>query len=146
MKLNHNSIKYLKDTPNQAINYMNPLLFYALAIMWLQGAIASALPHGYTLGIQLLTTAGINDSLITLFINGGIAADITMGLAAIWVAIYPRLRGQYALMGAFLITVYTILATVLAPQLWLNDPFGALVKNLPLIVIHIYLFNIYTKK
>ncbi len=119
---------------------MNTALLISLALMWLQGAIASGLPSGYAQGVQLLTAAGLSVDSIRFCIVGGIAADAMMAIGALLAAMFMSLRKHYGLLSFVLIATYTVLASFLAPQLWL-DPFGALGKNIPLLALSIYFFT-----
>lgn len=124
----------MQKTKSDAAPALHASWFYALALMWLQGGLASAWPSGYQQGVTLLAQAGLPSGLIAACIWGGVAADLAMAGGALWVAIQPAHRRSYCAACLVLIGVYTVLASVLAPALWL-DPFGALAKNIPIWVL-----------
>jgi DoxX-like family len=123
------------------LNSLNsPWLAVALALMWLHGAIASMLPAGYQMGIDLLTLAGFKMPLINCIIWGGVCADILMAIGAVFTITNGGMaklyyRSMYALISIVLIIIYTLLASVLAPQLWF-DAFGCLAKNIPIVMVN----------
>jgi len=104
-------------------------LRHSLVFVWLATAAVSVWErHGQSLA--LLRAAGLSDaSWIAALIWAGAATDAALGLA-LWFK-PGRLTYLLALAGMLLMT---LLATVLAPDLWLH-PLGPLTKNLPLAVI-----------
>ncbi len=100
------------------------LLRLSLIFIWISTAFVSVCGwHGQ--GLQLLQNSGIHDpQLASFLILGGAALDATLGLA-MWLR--PS-RGVY-LAALLAMSVMTIIATSLAPALWL-DPLGPLTKNI----------------
>ncbi|MES2533278.1 MAG: DoxX-like family protein [Pseudomonadota bacterium] len=102
------------------------LLRFSLVFVWLATAIASVL------GLEgqsraLLSNAGVTDPVLSrTLILGGAAVDAALGLL-MWLR--PR-RATY-LAALAMMAVMTLVATALAPALWL-DPLGSLTKNLPI--------------
>ena len=109
---------------------LKPVLFAVLALFWIATGVISLGP-GYGTGIALMQAGGAG-VLSGPSVVGGAVADIVIGLA---IAIRRTTRlGLYAAMA---ITIFYLAAgTVLLPQLWL-DPLGALLKGLPILVLHL---------
>ena len=105
------------------------LLRFSIVFVWLATAAASIWElHGQS--AMLLTDAGVRDASVAQALTlGGAAVDAVLGLAML---LKPS-RGVYllafAVMGAM-----TIVATVLAPSLWLH-PLGPLTKNVPIAAV-----------
>jgi len=107
---------------------LKPLVRLTLAALWLWSAL---------LGLTLPASAFPEVDAPALLARLGGVADLALGMALLrnW---RPRAT---ALAQLALVAAYTLGLTLLAPALWL-DPFGALLKNLPilaLILIHLAL-------
>lgn len=107
---------------------LKPLVRLSLAALWLASA---------GLGLCLPASAFPEVAAPTLLARLGGMADLALGLALLrnW---HPR---QVALAQLALVGAYSVGLTALAPGLWL-DPFGGLLKNLPilaLILVHLAL-------
>jgi uncharacterized protein YbjT (DUF2867 family) len=117
-----------QDRWHARLYFVRPLLRWALAIMWLlSGLIGLLQPNSLT--APLLSALGFTNA-------GATAAMITTCLLdlAIGVAILTRWRpGILGAMQATTIVAYTICLSIAAPALW-TDPFGPLLKNLPILV------------
>jgi uncharacterized protein YbjT (DUF2867 family) len=116
---------------------LKPLIRLVLAALWLASAALGLLvaPQDF---LPRLATSLPPDLMVALARAGGLA-DLALGLALLrnW---QPRAvaRAQIALVLA-----YTAGLTLLAPALWL-DPFGGLLKNLPvlaLMLVHLALVD-----
>lgn len=84
--------------------------------------------HGQSL--QLMRDAGVHHPRWqALGIWGGIALDTVLGLAMCWCPRRATWIAALLAMGAM-----TLVATVLAPVLWLH-PLGPLLKNLPVAAV-----------
>lgn len=122
----------LRDEPSEAqdfwharLYFLGPVLRVALALLWL-GSGALGLLYGSQLANQLIEADAIG---------------ILPSIAAVTTSILDLLVGAWVLSGRRpvaagatqigLIALYTLGLTVLAPALWL-DPFGPLLKNLPI--------------
>jgi uncharacterized protein YbjT (DUF2867 family) len=107
---------------------LKPLIRLTLAVLWLASA---------ALGLTLPADAFPEVAAPPMLARLGGLIDLGLGLTLLrnW---QPRLIGM-AQLGV--VTAYTLGLTLLAPALWL-DPYGGLLKNLPilaLILIHIAL-------
>ena len=112
---------------------IKPFIRLILAVMWL----TSAALGFFTPLAHFSATIPLPEPLALALARGGGLADLALGLALLrdW---KPR---QIALAQLALVAGYTLGLTVLAPGLWL-DPFGGLLKNLPvlaLILVHLAL-------
>jgi hypothetical protein len=107
---------------------LKPAIRLALAAMWLVSAgLGLMLPASDFL--SRLGTALPPEALVAMARAGGLA-DLALGLAMLrnWAPLRVA-QAQIALVLA-----YSLGLTVLAPDLWL-DPFGGLLKNLPVLAL-----------
>jgi hypothetical protein len=104
------------------------LLRAGLIFVWLGTAFASVWElQGQSL--QVLTSAGIHDrSFAFMLILGGAGLDAALG-CAMWIK--PGRTVYLAALGTMV--AMTLVATVIAPSLWLH-PLGPLMKNAPIAV------------
>jgi uncharacterized protein YbjT (DUF2867 family) len=114
-------------------SWLRPSLLVAIAVMWITAGVVSW-TAGRTEGLALLSALGMSSSLAVWAFTAACIVDVAFGVATLlrpgrllWLA-------QLAVM-----VFYTAALSWVAPQLWL-DPFGALVKNLPIAVVLIGLF------
>ncbi len=101
----------------------------SLVLLW-WGTVAASLHDGGAAGIALLQQAtGMSHNAALALVLLGCAWDAALGLLLL---LRPgALTYRLAAAGAIGMTV---LATALMPALWL-DPFGALLKNLPVLAL-----------
>jgi len=102
---------------------MGPVLRGLLAAVWLAGGLVPLLLTPMASNTHLLARLGLTGEAAIGAVWAGSLADIAVGVALIL-----HSRGA-ALVGVTLMSVYSLILTVIAPELW-ADPFGALVKNL----------------
>jgi hypothetical protein len=107
---------------------LKPVIRLTLAVLWLASA---------ALGLLLPTqdflprlTSTIAPEILTTLARVGGLADLLLGLALL--RNWQPLRIAQAQIG--LVVAYTLGLMLLAPALWL-DPFGALLKNLPILAV-----------
>jgi DoxX-like family len=107
----------------------NQVLRASLIFVWLTTAWVTVWEmQGQSLA--LLSTAGVQDpAFARSLILGGAAVDAVLGLM-LW---FKPIRITY-LMALGMMLVFTVLATVLIPVLWLH-PLGPLTKNFPIAAI-----------
>jgi|GEM_PF-585565 len=111
------------------------LLHAALVMVWLATALVSLLDW-QEVGTRLLRSGGIQSPVWTqVLIVGGALADLCVGL---WLLMWPGRRAWQAALTLMLLM--TVTATWLLPALWL-DPLGALLKNLPIAAILLFLLQ-----
>ncbi|HEV6966395.1 DoxX-like family protein [Roseateles sp.] len=101
----------------------------SLVMLW-WGTVAASLHDGGAAGVALLRQAtGMGPGLALALVLAGCAWDAAVGLLLL---VRPGVLA-YRLAIAGVIGM-TGLATLLMPSLWL-DPFGALLKNLPVLAL-----------
>lgn len=106
------------------VQWLRPMLLLGIAAMWITAGIVSWLYAG-EIGHALLARLGLAPDVARMAFTGACLLDIGLGIAtlrptrAIWAV-------QLAVIG-----FYTAALSFVAPQLWI-DPFGPLVKNIPL--------------
>jgi len=107
----------------------------ALIAVWLGTALVSLIDWQDT-GTKLLQSGGISSELaVNLLIFGGALLDLGVVL---WLLLWP---GRSAYLAALtLMLLMTLIATALLPALWL-DPLGALLKNLPIAAVLLFLLQ-----
>jgi len=101
----------------------------SLSFLWLFTA-ATSFWWGRNLGYDVLAQQGIQGEFADLCIDAGSLLDAAIGF---WLLIGRRLKWCYALQ-IILITSYSILLSLIAPEFWLH-PFGPITKNIPIIVL-----------
>ena len=106
---------------------LKPLIRLTLAAMWLASAALGLFTPARNF-LPLVPT--LPDALALTLARGGGLLDAALGLALLanWRPL-PIAMAQLALVAC-----YTIALTALAPTLWL-DPFGGLMKNLPILAL-----------
>ena len=104
-----------------------------LAILWLGSGLVSLLPFARPDGLALLAEIGVTGWPAPILLYAAAAADIAVGVALLrnW---RPVLVGVIQLC---LVLVFTAILTTLAPVWWLH-PFGPLLKNLPVLVLVLF--------
>ena len=114
----------------QAQLYFFPaLLTVVLAVTWVLSGVIGLVVLSDAAGI-IGARIGLQGSAAEFVAVGACLMDIAMGL---WVA-WRRRLGLCALVQIAIITVYSLLLGVAIPELWL-DPFGPLIKNLPMLAL-----------
>ncbi|HDR9487786.1 TPA: SDR family oxidoreductase [Burkholderia aenigmatica] len=115
--------------------WRRPLLRGALAIVWIWTAIASAFIHPLHASLALLAPAHLTGlpALIALYAAG--ALDFGFGIATV---VAPSRRLWVA--QAALIVAYSAVIAVTMPGL-LAEPFGPVLKNVPILAILLILFS-----
>jgi hypothetical protein len=102
---------------------------FALAGLWIFTGITSLL-FAPDVGYEILQKAGITGNLAAGLIIAGSATDIFLG---IWLLSSKRIQ-ICCLFQIIVIIFYTIILTVISPDLWIH-PFGPLTKNIPMLVL-----------
>jgi hypothetical protein len=111
--------------------FVKPALLVVLSLFWIATGFLSLGP-AWRGGVDLLIEAGLSPATAALASASGAVADIAIGAA---IAIRRSARwGLWA--GLALCVAYALLGTILLPRLWL-DPLGALVKIVPIAVLHL---------
>ena len=115
---------HVQDRWHARLYFVRPLLRLALAAVWIGTALATV-----TSGPEVFAAAGMAHPPEPWLVYATSALNLLVGLVLLW-GRWPVWIGivQLALVGA-----YTIAMSVVAPALW-ADPFGPLLKNLPILV------------
>lgn len=117
-----------QDLWHARLYFLRPLLRLALAILWLSSAIAGALApiEAFRPVADALAAIGLSPRPLAV---GFSLVDLVIA-AALVARLRPRLLAS---VQAVVVLGYTISLSVLDPALWL-DPFGGLLKNVPILV------------
>ncbi|BAV34916.1 NAD-dependent dehydratase [Sulfuricaulis limicola] len=113
---------------NAVWSWVHPMLLAGIAIMWAAAGVVSWI-YARDHGLALLVKLGLSPEFATGAFIVACGVNVALGIATLltpgkilWVA-------QLAVMG-----FYTAVLSWVAPQLWV-DPFGALIKNLPIAAV-----------
>ncbi|MBS1174506.1 MAG: hypothetical protein H6R05_637 [Burkholderiaceae bacterium] len=106
---------------------------FAIALMWWISALLPLIPSVHQRAMHELSLVGLTGALALAFMGIAMLLDIACGVGALclhhsWVWWVQML----------VVVVYTVILSVSHAQLWL-DPFGALLKNIPIIALMIYM-------
>lgn len=107
------------------MSWLSPMLLLTLAVMWISAGVVSWI-YAQRDGIHLLTSLGLSPTLAQPAFAAACLVDITFGILCLTA---PG-RGLWLTQLA-VTTFYTAALTLVASDLWI-DPFGPLVKNLPI--------------
>lgn len=108
--------------------WVRPALLVALAMVWVTAGLVSWF-YAHDDGVTLLMRLGVSSGLATGAFALACGVNVALGVATLLMPGRILWWIQLATMG-----FYTMALSSVAPQLW-ADPFGALVKNLPLAVL-----------
>ncbi|MDN7935314.1 SDR family oxidoreductase [Burkholderia metallica] len=115
--------------------WRGPLLRGALAIVWIWTAIASAFIHPLHASLALLAPAHLTGLPALIALYAASALDFAFGIATV---VAPSRRLWVA--QAVLIVAYSAVIAVTMPGL-LAEPFGPVLKNVPILAILLILFS-----
>jgi hypothetical protein len=118
---------FVQDRWHARLYFLGPVLRVALAILWIGSGLVGFLTP-ITSSEELFTSAGLPPVAATPSVFGASTGDLVLGVLAL-IAWRPAVVA--GLMCASLL-VYTVFIGVVFPSLWF-EPFGGLLKNLPLI-------------
>ncbi|KTC65828.1 oxidoreductase (plasmid) [Legionella adelaidensis] len=113
---------------------LQPLLRLSLAFMWLFSAIVSAIffkEESY----QLLSTVNIPAYWQAYFLYGACCINFFIGLSLLF---NLKIKSN-CIIQIFVIIFYTLIITLFIPFYWL-EPFGPIVKNIPILVSILILY------
>ncbi|MDF3085760.1 SDR family oxidoreductase [Burkholderia sola] len=115
--------------------WRRPLLLGALAIVWIWTAIASAFIHPLHASLALLAPAHLTGLPALIALYAASALDFAFGIATV---VAPSRRLWAA--QAALIVAYSAVIAVTMPGL-LAEPFGPVLKNVPILAILLILYS-----
>lgn len=138
----------LEDTPAQqsdrwhaGLYFLAPALRLAIAFVWLFTGIVSAFVFPVEQSYAMLAQAGIEGIWKPIVLYGAAATDVLLGVATLFAY---RLR-LVVLLQISIIVLYTVIITLSLPEHWAH-PFGAISKNVPLIVSTLMMFVMEVRK
>lgn len=111
------------------LDWLVPLLRYAVAIMWIATGIVSAFVFPVESSLDLLARTGLVGLPALVALYGAAALDVLLGIAPL---VSTRRRWIYRLQ-LLLIAFYTAVITLCLPEFWAH-PYGPVLKNMPLLV------------
>ncbi len=109
-------------------SWVRPALLASIAIMWITAGLVSW-TYAHDHGVALLTKLGLSLDLAEGAFIVACGVNVVLGVATLLTPGRILWLIQLAVMG-----FYTAALSWVEPQLW-ADPFGALIKNLPLAVV-----------
>lgn len=119
---------HVQDRWHARLYWLRIALRYVLAAFWIASGAIGLWPARPTV-LTLLAFAGLSQAGAYTLMVATCTLDIIVGLA-IAVRWRPKLLGTIQLL---IVAGYTAALGVLAPEMWI-DPFGTLVKNVPILV------------
>lgn len=115
----------VQDRWHARVYFLRPLLRWTLAAMWLASGAIGLLQPPKTIG-PITSAVGLGVAAVAAAIWASCLLDIAIGIALL-----VRLRSAIlAPLQLAVVAFYTALLTWAVPSLWV-DPFGPLLKNLP---------------
>lgn len=117
------------DRWHARLYFLLPLLRISLGLLWIVTGVVSAFLFPTNASYTLLATLGIEGAWAPLALYGAAALDLSLGIALL-------MNFRVILTGAIQIIViitYSMLITLGLSEYWLH-PFGAMTKNIPLII------------
>lgn len=128
--------RVMADTPAQqsdrwhaGLYFLAPALRLAIAFVWIFTGIISAFVFPIEQSYAMLAQTGIDGIWQPIMLYGAAVTDLLLGVATLF---SYRLR-LVVLLQISIILLYTIIITLWMPEHWIH-PFGAISKNVPLIV------------
>lgn len=119
---------HVQDRWHARLYWPRILLRYVLATLWIASGVIGLWPARDT-ALSLLVFAGFSSAATWALVAGTCVLDIVIG-----VAIVIRWRTRWlGLIQLAVVAGYTITLSIAAPGLW-ADPFGVLLKNLPILI------------
>lgn len=115
-----------QDRWHARLYFLKPALRMTLALLWVASGVVGFLTPTKT-SAALLASAGVSAGLAAPVVYTGSCLDLVLG-----VALFLRFRAVFTggLMVATLLG-YTVFVGLMLPSIWL-EPFGGLIKNIPL--------------
>lgn len=109
-------------------SWVRPMMLAGIAIMWVTAGLVSWI-YAQNYGVTLLTKLGLSLDLAENAFIAACGVNVVLGFATLLTPGRILWLVQLVVMG-----FYTVALSWVAPQLW-ADPFGAMVKNLPLAAV-----------
>ncbi|RKP46010.1 SDR family oxidoreductase [Trinickia fusca] len=111
------------------------MLRSALAVVWIGSAFVSAFFHPRSESLALLARVHLHGAAAIVALYLAATLDFAFGLATIF-----RPGRRLWIAQGLLITMYSTIVAIFIPEV-ISDPFGAILKNLPILAILLVLFS-----
>ncbi len=108
---------------------------YSLAFLWVFTGLIS-IYFSPEIGYEILASANITGSMADFSVYAGGALDIVLGL---WLLTSVKTK-LCCIVQVATIAFYTLILTVVDASFWLH-PFGPITKNIPIIVLIIFVYS-----
>ncbi|MCD6047251.1 MAG: conserved rane protein of unknown function [Gammaproteobacteria bacterium] len=118
----------VQDHWHARLYFLKPLLQVGVAFVWIMGGICS-LFFSHQQSYHLLAAIGVASFWQPVLLYGASLLDLILGLALL---LNYQVK-KICLLQLVIMIVYTLIISWKLPAMWL-DPFGAIVKNIPLII------------
>jgi uncharacterized protein YbjT (DUF2867 family) len=115
--------------------WRGPVLRIALAVVWIGTALVSAAAYPHAASLARLGRLGLHGTAANVALYGACALDFILGIATL---AKPGRTLWFAQMA--IVLAYTTLIAVALPE-FLIDPFGPILKNVPILAILALLFS-----
>jgi nucleoside-diphosphate-sugar epimerase len=119
---------------------LKPIMLFILAMFWIASGVIPLFADNSS-ALSLISSSGLSTQFSLLSFYVMCSFDILLGISLL----FGKFKQQSLQLQFWLVLVYTILITFIAPHLWL-DPFGSLMKNIPVLMLILMLNAIYEEK
>lgn len=120
---------------------LRPALRIGLALIWIGTGIVSAFIYPIEKSVSMVASLGLTGWHASAAVYAGAALDLALGCALLF-GFRPALIG---LLQIATMAVFTLLATVAAPEAWI-EPFGPLIKNLAVLLATVAMIALEAKQ
>jgi len=120
---------------------LRPVLRLSIAFLWIFTAISTIFFYPLESSYSLLAMLGLTGGIATILLYSAAVMDMFLGLATLF-AIRLKIIG---IIQIIVILSYTLLITIFIPEQWLH-PFGAISKNIPIIIATLVMISFYDHK
>jgi uncharacterized protein YbjT (DUF2867 family) len=118
----------VQDHWHARLYFLKPLLQVGIAFVWMMGGICS-LFFSHSESYHLLAAIGVASFWQPVLLYGASMLDFLLGLALL----FNYKVKKICLLQLAIMMIYTLIISWKLPAMWL-DPFGAIVKNIPLMI------------
>lgn len=119
----------VQDHWHARLFFLKPALQISLAFMWIFGALCAAFWYPHEKSLALLEAVGVSASWQNMVLYGACALNALIGIGLL-----IEFRGRMlCVFQLLLIVIYSAIVSWKLPIFWL-DPFGPIVKNIPIMV------------
>lgn len=120
--------------------FIPAFLRLSIALVWILTGVSSIGLYPEAKSLQILAQANLSGNTATLLLYGGGSIDLLLGVAMLFnrwlkLSLYTQL---------FLMLTYTLIISVLLPELWIH-PLGSVSKNIPMFIATLCLLTMMRK-